>query len=45
MAHFFYSEMYYQASQVEMEKDIAAFRKAIEKKDHLKQLLKISPNR
>ena len=42
---FFYSEMYYQASQVEMEKDIAAFRKAIEKKDHLKQLLKISPNR
>jgi len=42
---FFYSEMYYQASQVEMEKDIEAFRKAIEKKDHLKQLLKISPNR
>mgnify|MGYP003317570090 CR=1 FL=1 len=28
-----------------MEKDIEAYRKAIEKKDHLKQLLKISPNR
>ena len=36
---FFYSEMYYQALQVEMEKDIAAFRKVIEEKDHLKQLV------
>ena len=27
---FFYSEMYYQALQVEMEKDFAAFRKTIE---------------
>ena len=36
---FFYSEMYYQALQVEMEKDITAFRKVIEEKDHLKQLV------
>ena len=40
---FFYSEMYYQASQIEMEKDIAAFRKAIEEKDHLKKMLKPNP--
>ena len=33
---FFYSEMYYQALQVEMEKDIAAFRKVIEEEDHFK---------
>jgi hypothetical protein len=37
---FFYSELYYPASQAEMEKDITAFRKAIEEKDHLKQMLK-----
>ena len=36
---FFYSEMYYQALQVEMEKDFAAFRKTIEEKDHLKKLV------
>ena len=42
---FFYSEMYYQASEIEMEKDIAAFRKAIEEKDHLKKLLKFNPDR
>ena len=40
---FFYSEMYYQALQVEMEKDIAAFRKVIEEKDHLKQLITPAP--
>jgi general secretion pathway protein D len=40
---FFYSEMYYQASQIEMEKDIAAFRKAIEEKNHLKKMLKPNP--
>jgi len=37
---FFYSELYYPASQVEMDRDITAFRKTIEDKDHLKQLLK-----
>ena len=42
---FFYSEMYYQASEIEMEKDIAAFRKAIEEKDHLKKLLKFNQDR
>ncbi len=36
---FFYSEMYYQALQKEMEKDLAAFRKVIEEKDHLKKLV------
>ena len=36
---FFYSEMYYQALQREMEKDIAVFRKIIEEKDHLKKLV------
>ena len=36
---FFYSEMYYQALQLEMEKDIAAFRKIIEEKDHLKEMV------
>ena len=40
---FFYSEMYYQALQVEMEKDITAFRKVIEEKDHLKQLINPVP--
>ena len=40
---FFYSEMYYQALQVEMEKDIAAFRKIVEEKDHLKQLVNPAP--
>ena len=35
--------MYYQALQVEMEKDIAAFRKVIEEKDHLKQLVTPAP--
>ncbi|MDP7010622.1 MAG: hypothetical protein QF685_04520 [Verrucomicrobiota bacterium] len=42
---FFYSEMYYQASQVEMEKDIAAFRKVIEDKGHLQEMLKPNPRR
>ena len=36
---FFYSEMYYQALQKEMEKDLAAFRKVIEEKNHLKKLV------
>ena len=36
---FFYSEMYYQALQLEMEKDIAAFREVIEEKDHLKKMV------
>ncbi len=36
---FFYSEMYYQALQKEMEKDLTAFRKVIEAKDHLKKLV------
>ena len=36
---FFYSEMYYQALQLEMEKDIAAFRRVIEEKDHLKEMV------
>ena len=36
---FFYSEMYYQALQQEMEKDIKVFRKVIEEKDHLKKLV------
>ena len=36
---FFYSEMYYQALQQEMEKDIKVFRKIIEEKDHLKKLV------
>ena len=40
---FFYSEMYYQALQKEMEKDLAAFRKVIEEKDHLKKLVNPSP--
>ena len=40
---FFYSELYYPASQKEMDKDITAFRKAIEDKDHLKQMLKKVP--
>jgi hypothetical protein len=40
---FFYSEMYYQALQKEMEKDLAAFRKVIEEKNHLKKLIKTSP--
>ncbi len=40
---FFYSEMYYQALQVEMEKDIAAFRKVIEEKNHLQQMLNPRP--
>ena len=40
---FFYSEMYYQALQLEMEKDIAAFRKVIEEKDHLKEMLNPTP--
>ena len=40
---FFYSEMYYQALQKEMEKDLTAFRKVIEEKDHLKKLVNPSP--
>jgi general secretion pathway protein D len=40
---FFYSEMYYQALQQEMEKDLAAFRKIIEEKDHLKKLVNPTP--
>jgi general secretion pathway protein D len=40
---FFYSELYYPASQKEMDKDIAAFRKTIEEKNHLKQMLKKVP--
>ena len=40
---FFYSEMYYQALQLEMEKDIAAFRRVIEEKDHLKEMVNPSP--
>ena len=40
---FFYSEMYYQALQQEMEKDLAAFRKVIEEKDHLKKLVNPTP--
>jgi hypothetical protein len=36
---FFFSEMYYQALQVEIEKDLAAFRKVIEDKNHLQQML------
>jgi len=40
---FFYSELYYPASQKEMDKDIAAFRKTIEDKDHLKQMLEKVP--
>ena len=36
---FFFSEMYYQALQVEMEKDLAAFRNVIEDKNHLQLML------
>ncbi|MBL68026.1 MAG: hypothetical protein CMO74_06180 [Verrucomicrobiales bacterium] len=36
---FFYSEQYYQALQYAMEKDINAFREAIEEGDHLKKLV------
>ena len=42
---FFYSEQYYQALQQEMDRDISAFRKAIDEQDHLKQMLKINPRR
>ena len=42
---FFFSEMYYQALQVEMEKDIAAFRKVIEDKNHLQQMLNPNPRK
>jgi len=42
---FFFSEMYYQALQVEMEKDLAAFRKVIEDKNHLQQMLNPGPRR
>jgi len=42
---FFFSEMYYQALQVEMEKDLAAFRKVIEDKNHLQQMLNPDPRR
>ena len=42
---FFFSEMYYQALQVEMEKDLAAFRKVIEDKNHLQQMLNPNPRR
>lgn len=42
---FFYSEQYYQALQQEMDRDISAFRKAIDEQDHLKQMLKINPHR
>ena len=36
---FYYSELYYQASQAEMERDITAFRQVVENKNHLQQLL------
>jgi len=42
---FFFSEMYYQALQVEMEKDLTAFRKVIEDKNHLQQMLNPNPRR
>ncbi len=42
---FFFSEMYYQALQVEMEKDLAAFRKVIEDKNHLQQMLNPNPRK
>ena len=35
---FFYSEMYYQAQQVAMEKDIEALQKVMTEKSHLKTL-------
>ena len=35
---FFYSEMYYQAQQVAMERDIAAFQKITKEKQHLQIL-------